>query len=96
MRFFIVTYLFEILVAILARAGICFKKKKTNSDSQNPFVKQYYCYRLQEGLEVLDFLPQTKQIRNNPHWRVAPAPKDLDKRWVEITGPVDRKMVIMT
>jgi malate synthase len=50
--------------------------------------------RLQEGLEVLDFLPQTKQIRNNPHWRVAPAPKDLDKRWVEITGPVDRKMVI--
>ncbi|HAF20679.1 MAG TPA: hypothetical protein DCK96_13185, partial [Chloroflexi bacterium] len=27
-------------------------------------------------------------------WRVAPAPKDLEDRRVEITGPVDRKMVI--
>jgi malate synthase len=27
-------------------------------------------------------------------WRVAPAPADLDRRRVEITGPVDRKMMI--
>jgi malate synthase len=39
-------------------------------------------------------LPETKGIRENPHWRVAPAPKDLEKRWVEITGPTDRKMII--
>lgn len=69
--------------------------QKTNIDSQNPLLNKSNWCRLQEGVEVFDFLPQTKQIRNNPHWRVAPAPKDLDKRWVEITGPVDRKMVIM-
>jgi malate synthase len=50
--------------------------------------------RLQEGKEVFDFLPTTKGIRENPHWHVAPAPKDLEKRWVEITGPTDRKMII--
>lgn len=27
-------------------------------------------------------------------WKVAPVPKDLEKRWVEITGPVERKQII--
>ncbi len=40
-----------------------------------------------------DFLPETKELREGT-WRVAPAPKDLDDRRVEITGPVDRKMMI--
>jgi malate synthase len=40
-----------------------------------------------------DFLPETKTIREGD-WRVAPAPIDLLDRRVEITGPVDRKMVI--
>ncbi|KAI8919573.1 malate synthase [Entophlyctis helioformis] len=41
-----------------------------------------------------DFLPQTKWIRDDPTWRAAvPAPGLTDRR-VEITGPVDRKMVI--
>jgi malate synthase len=40
-----------------------------------------------------DFLPETKQIRESG-WRVAPQPKDLLDRRVEITGPTDRKMVI--
>jgi malate synthase len=39
------------------------------------------------------FLPETSHIRNSD-WQVAPAPSDLQKRWVEITGPVDRKMMI--
>ncbi len=39
------------------------------------------------------FLPETEHIRN-ADWQVAPAPPDLQKRWVEITGPVDRKMMI--
>ena len=30
----------------------------------------------------------------DPSWTVAKTPKDLEKRWVEITGPTDRKMVI--
>ncbi len=40
-----------------------------------------------------DFLPQTDEVRKGD-WKVAPVPKDLQKRWVEITGPTDRKMVI--
>ena len=40
-----------------------------------------------------DFLPATAHIRS-ADWQVAPAPADLDDRRVEITGPVDRKMMI--
>jgi len=40
-----------------------------------------------------DFLPETAAVRRDP-WRVAPAPKDLEDRRVEITGPVERKMMI--
>lgn len=41
-----------------------------------------------------DFLPETAAIRDDPSWRVAPVPADLQDRRVEITGPTDRKMVI--
>jgi malate synthase len=40
-----------------------------------------------------DFLPHTKPIRD-AEWTVAPVPRDLQDRRVEITGPTDRKMVI--
>jgi malate synthase len=40
-----------------------------------------------------DFLPETASIRQ-AEWRVTPIPRDLLDRRVEITGPVDRKMVI--
>jgi len=40
-----------------------------------------------------DFLPETAAIRAGD-WQVAPAPASLRDRRVEITGPVDRKMVI--
>ena len=43
--------------------------------------------------EFPDFLPETASIRA-ADWRVAPIPVDLTDRRVEITGPVDRKMVI--
>lgn len=39
------------------------------------------------------FPENTKEIRNS-EWVAAPIPKDLQDRRVEITGPVDRKMVI--
>jgi len=42
---------------------------------------------------VYDFLPETASVRAGS-FRVADAPRDLDKRHVEITGPVERKMVI--
>ena len=40
-----------------------------------------------------NFLESTKSVRER-EWTVAPLPKDLLDRRVEITGPVDRKMVI--
>ncbi len=40
-----------------------------------------------------DFLPETDSIREGD-WTIAPIPADLQDRRVEITGPVDRKMVI--
>ncbi|MFO7271576.1 MAG: malate synthase A [Sphaerobacter thermophilus] len=42
---------------------------------------------------TLDFLPETRDVREG-EWSVAPAPADLNDRRVEITGPVDRKMII--
>lgn len=43
--------------------------------------------------ELPDFLPETAHIRK-ADWRIAAVPNDLRDRRVEITGPVDRKMVI--
>ncbi len=40
-----------------------------------------------------DFLPETKSIRDGD-WIIAPIPRDLQCRRVEITGPVERKMII--
>ncbi|MEG9436298.1 malate synthase A [Edaphobacter sp. HDX4] len=48
--------------------------------------------RLDAG-EKPDFLPETKHIRDGS-WRCASIPADLQDRRVEITGPVDRKMII--
>jgi len=39
------------------------------------------------------FLPETSPVRENP-WQIAPVPADLLDRRVEITGPVERKMII--
>jgi malate synthase len=43
--------------------------------------------------ETPDFLPETETIRKDD-WTVAPIPDDLQDRRVEITGPVERKMII--
>jgi malate synthase len=48
--------------------------------------------RLDAG-ETFGFLPETRSIRES-EWTVAPAPADLQDRRVEITGPVERKMII--
>src|SRR5690348_1056078 len=40
-----------------------------------------------------DFIPETEHIRNSD-WTISPEPTDLQDRRVEITGPVERKMII--
>jgi len=48
---------------------------------------------LRSGADRLDFLPDTAWVRTGD-WKVAPLPADLLDRRVEITGPVERKMII--
>ncbi|MDR0343188.1 MAG: malate synthase A [Nocardiopsaceae bacterium] len=43
---------------------------------------------------MLDFLPATRQVREDASWRVAPPAPGLVDRRVEITGPTERKMTI--
>ena len=40
-----------------------------------------------------DFLPATRNVRDS-EWTCAPYPADIADRRVEITGPVDRKMIV--
>ena len=49
--------------------------------------------RAKAGQPILGFRPETRHIREGD-WTCAPLPPDLLDRRVEITGPVDRKMVI--
>ena len=49
--------------------------------------------RRRDAGERLDFLSETANVRAGD-WRVAPIPPALMRRIVEITGPVDRKMII--
>ena len=43
--------------------------------------------------DIPGFLPETNAVRSS-NWQVTDTPDDLQQRWAEITGPVDRKMVI--
>ncbi len=49
-------------------------------------------HKLEQGV-MPDFLKETEEIRKT-EWKVASIPGDLRDRKVEITGPVDRKMII--
>ncbi|MDX9721134.1 MAG: malate synthase A [Myxococcota bacterium] len=55
-------------------------------------ARKAYAQELAAGA-LPHFLPETSAIREGD-WRVAPIPADLADRRVEITGPVDRKMII--
>lgn len=48
--------------------------------------------KIEQG-ELPDFRPESKAIREN-EWRISPVPESLHDRRVEITGPIDRKMII--
>lgn len=55
-------------------------------------MRQERVKRLDAG-EIPDFLPETKSVREGD-WKIAPIPEALYCRRVEITGPVEAKMVI--
>jgi malate synthase len=60
---------------------------------QELLARRHVVQRDLDGGKLPDFLPETKHIRES-EWKVAPIPPDLQDRRVEITGPVDRKMII--
>jgi malate synthase len=49
--------------------------------------------KMARGEATFDFLPETASVRAGD-WKVSPLPLDILDRRVEITGPVDRKMII--
>src|SRR5688572_4922905 len=63
-----------------------------------PTRKKLLAYRVERQQKIdagkmPGFLPETRRVRAGK-WRVGPIPADLQDRRVEITGPVDRKMII--
>ena len=75
-------------VAFLASLALTFEPRRRELlDGRN--ARQQ---RIDAG-ELPNFLPETEHVRK-ADWTVAPIPKDLQDRRVEITGPVDRKMII--
>ncbi|CAI7612348.1 unnamed protein product [Penicillium bialowiezense] len=65
----------------------------------NPTRKALLQRRVDRQAEIdkgnlLDFLPETRHIRENDAWKGAPPAPGLVDRRVEITGPTDRKMVV--
>jgi malate synthase len=75
-------------VAFLAKLHRAFNERRL--DLLNARVLRQT--RIDAG-EKPDFLPETAAIRES-EWTIASLPADLQDRRVEITGPVDRKMII--
>src|ERR1700719_4248352 len=74
--------------AFLLKLGTAFEPRRQELLARRRTVQQ----DIDNG-KLPDFLPETAGIRESD-WKVAPIPKDLRDRRVEITGPVDRKMII--
>jgi malate synthase len=68
-------------------------QRKFNQTRKELLAKREVRQKEIDGGKLPDFLPETKEIREGD-WKCAPQPADLQDRSVEITGPVDRKMVI--
>ena len=56
-------------------------------------LRQVRQAELDRGVQ-LDFLPETKHIRDNDAWQGAPPAPGMADRRIEITGPTNRSMVV--
>ena len=74
--------------AFLTKLARCFEPRR-----QDLLVRRAERQKKIDTGQLPDFLPETAHIRQD-EWKVAPIPHDLQDRRVEITGPVDRKMII--
>ncbi|MCA1778662.1 MAG: malate synthase A [Xanthomonadaceae bacterium] len=76
------------LLGLLAELGQRFREPVDQLLAEREQVQK----KLDTG-QVPDFPAETRSLRESD-WTVAPIPVDLQDRRVEITGPVDRKMII--
>jgi len=82
--------------SILTPEAVCFLKDLSRNFEERR--QQLLAHRRERQQEIdrgvmPQFLPQTAWVRES-EWVAAPIPADLRDRRVEITGPVDRKMII--
>jgi malate synthase len=75
-------------LAFVAELHRHFDQKRRELLSARPDMQRRY-----DAGVLPDFMPDTRAVRD-AEWKIAPLPDDLQDRRVEITGPVDRKMVI--
>src|SRR5467141_1358152 len=81
---------------VLSKPALAFVEelhRAFESRRQELLQKRLERYRKLAAGAAFDFLPETANVRAGD-WKVAPTPADLEKRHVEITGPVERKMMI--
>jgi len=81
---------------VLSKPALAFVEelhRAFESRRQEPLQRRLERYRKLAAGATFDFLPETASVRAGD-WKVAPTPADLEKRHVEITGPVERKMMI--
>ena len=84
---------FESILSGEALAFLAKLHRGFNARRQELLARRAQRQREIDAGKLPDFLPETRAIRD-ADWQVAPVPKDLQDRRVEITGPTDRKMVI--
>src|SRR3954467_13310720 len=75
-------------VAFLQKLSSTFEQRR-----QQLLARRQHIQREIEAGKMPDFLPETAAVRASD-WRGGPIPAELLDRRVEITGPVDRKMII--
>jgi len=76
-----------------ALALVAHLHRQFNARRLELLVRRRQCQAELDAGQLPGFLPETAAIRSGD-WRVAPVPTDLQDRRVEITGPVERKMMI--
>ena len=70
-------------------------QRRFNGTRKQLLERRYERQKRFDAGEKPDFLPETRHVRDDASWRVAPIKTaDLQDRRVEITGPTDRRMVI--
>ncbi|HET7788101.1 MAG TPA: malate synthase A [Myxococcales bacterium] len=81
---------------ILSKAALAFVEelhRNFEPRRQELLRKRDERYRKLAAGASFEFLPETASVRAGD-WKVAATPADLEKRHIEITGPVERKMMI--